>query len=74
MVSLEKDKSLNCSYSVLISTIKTCWIFECARTSLPQSGGGNQKWTSNIKLQAQITEQGAAWRTLLNSSCKNLPQ
>ena len=39
MVSLEKDKSLNCSYSVLISTIKTCWIFECARTSLPQSGG-----------------------------------
>ena len=40
MVSLEKDKSVNCSYSVLISTIKTCWIFECARTSLPQSGGG----------------------------------
>ena len=40
MVSLEKEKSVNCSYSVLISTIKTCWIFECARTSLPQSGGG----------------------------------
>ena len=39
MVILEKDKSLNCSYSVLISSIKTCWIFECARTSGPQSGG-----------------------------------
>ena len=44
MLSLEKDKSVNCSYSVLISTIKTCWIFECARTSLPQSGGGGGGW------------------------------
>ena len=40
MVILEKDKSLNCSYSVLLSTIKTCWIFECTRTSVLQSAGG----------------------------------
>ena len=42
MVISEKDKSLNCSYSVLLSTIKTCWIFECTRTSVPRSGGGGE--------------------------------